>query len=298
MPEKLIDIQYQVTQDLLSSYQDLKPRLTIGDNKLTQAIEYSLLNGGKRLRPLLHRLVARMVNASIEDAKVCELALECIHAYSLVHDDLPCMDDDELRRGKPTTHIAFDEATAVLAGDALQTLAFEALTELPLSTMAERNRTLLIKVLARASGARGMCLGQSMDLDATDKHIKADELIELHQLKTGALLKASVDMAILLNDKFSDADKQHMRIFAESIGLAFQIQDDILDVTSDTTTLGKPQGSDASQNKSTFVAFYGLEGAMLELQKKQQQAMQCLAELEYNTTELAAFTDLVVTRSY
>ncbi len=294
----LQELQTQVNTDLIKSYETLKTQFHLSDSKLCEAVEYALLNGGKRIRPLLHRIVSQMLGAAVEDAKVCELALECIHAYSLIHDDLPSMDNDELRRGLPTVHIAFDEATAILAGDALQSLAFEWIAEAKLSSKADVKRAQLVSTLARSAGLRGMCLGQSLDLDGTNKKIDIDALIRLHAHKTGALLKASVLMAINISDQLPPSTTDVLAEYADAIGIAFQIQDDILDVTATTGILGKPQGSDEFLNKSTFVTHYGLEGAKLELEKKRDQAMNCLHQLNFDTEELEAFTDFMVSRKY
>lgn len=294
----LVELQKQVNNDVIDSYKRLKTQFELGDNKLIEAIEYALLGGGKRVRPLLHRIVSRLLGADENDAKVCELSLECIHAYSLIHDDLPSMDNDELRRGLPTVHIAFDEATAILAGDALQTLAFEWLSEATLTDTVALTRNHLVSTLAKSTGVRGMCMGQALDLAATDNTIDVDTLIRLHTHKTGALLKASVQMAIEISPEIHATSKQVLMTYADAIGMAFQIQDDILDVTADTGTLGKPQGSDAFSNKSTFVTHYGLEGAQTELRKKQDVALSCLNQLNGDTEELASFTDLMVSRKY
>ena len=296
--EALSDLQKQVSSDVVNSYKTLKAQFTLSNCKLIDAMEYALLNGGKRVRPLLHRITSRMLGADINDARVCELSLECIHAYSLIHDDLPSMDDDELRRGLPTVHIAYDEATAILAGDALQTLAFEWLSEATLSDYAAHKRHKLVATLAKSAGARGMCLGQALDLAGTDRSIDVDSLIRLHAHKTGALLKASVQLALDISPEIDASSEQVLVAYADAIGLAFQIQDDILDVTADTGTLGKPQGSDACLNKSTFVTHYGLQGAQSELKKKQDFAMDCLHKLDFDTGELTAFTELMVSRTY
>ncbi|MFC4701816.1 (2E,6E)-farnesyl diphosphate synthase [Glaciecola siphonariae] len=268
------------------------------DSQLLQAMRYALFNGGKRMRPLLIMLVANMLGGDQDDVDTVALAVECIHAYSLVHDDLPAMDDDALRRGKPTCHIEFDEATAILAGDALQTLAFEILANHALSDFANSKRIALISELAKASGANGMCQGQSLDLIATNEDISIDALNHLHSLKTGALLTACVRMGALICSQTSADDLANLTSFANHIGLAFQIQDDILDVISDTETLGKPQGSDQSNNKNTFVSKLGLEGAQTQLKAHHQEALHALDTLPYNTAHLKLFTDYMVTRTF
>ena len=265
-------------------------------DSLKQAMQYSLLIGGKRMRPFLVHATGEMLGVSTQDLDGPALAIEAIHAYSLIHDDLPAMDDDNLRRGHPTCHIQFDEATAILAGDALQTLAFEVLCDYPISR--ENKRIELVKIISSAAGYQGMCGGQAMDLAATNKEISQQQLEALHGKKTGAILIACVEMAIALAENVSNENKQHLLDFAKTIGLAFQVQDDILDVVSDSETLGKPQGSDQEQNKSTYPAMLGLEQAQAYLDELHQQALQALRSLPYNTQILQAFTDFVIHRTY
>ncbi|MFC3122086.1 polyprenyl synthetase family protein [Agaribacter flavus] len=296
MSETLALLQDETNAALKRSFESLASNLQYTDSYLLQAVSYSLLNGGKRMRPLLLRLTGKMLSADTQDLNVAALALECIHAYSLVHDDLPAMDDDALRRGKPTCHIQFNEATAILAGDALQSMAFECLSSMPMSEYGESKRAKLVAILSRAAGIRGMCQGQSLDLLATDKAISLEQLSELHRLKTGALIESAVSMASCLSPQASEETDEHLRKYARAIGLAFQIQDDILDVTSDTLTLGKPQGSDVENNKSTFVTHLGLQGAKEALKTQYQEALQALTQLPYNTEDLRCFTDYMVAR--
>jgi farnesyl diphosphate synthase len=257
-----------------------------------------LLMGGKRMRPFLLYATGEMLGARQEDLDVPALALEAIHAYSLVHDDLPAMDDDALRRGHPTCHIKFDEASAILAGDALQTLAFEILANAPLSEQAEKKRIALIRTLSHATGYHGMCGGQAMDLAATDHTISQGQLERLHHKKTGALLVAAVDMAAQLAPDLAPDVQPKLLAYAQTIGLAFQVQDDILDVIGDSVTLGKPQGSDQEKNKSTYPAMLGLEGAQAYLGQLHQQALQALHTLPYNTQVLESFTDFIIQRNH
>jgi farnesyl diphosphate synthase len=265
--------------------------------KLKQAMAYGLLMGGKRIRPFLIYAIGEACQADIDDLDVCAVAIECIHAYSLIHDDLPAMDDDDLRRGHPTCHIAFDEATAILAGDALQSLAFEILTRQPLSAHAEPQRLALISELARAAGYRGMCGGQAMDLASTDQQITIQQLRELHLKKTGALIKAALKMAALVTNQ--PASQQNIIAeYADAIGLAFQVQDDILDVVADTETLGKPQGSDQLANKSTYPSLLGLQHARDEALTLYSQALQALHALPYNTQLLQSFTAYIIQRDH
>ncbi|MDN4502611.1 (2E,6E)-farnesyl diphosphate synthase [Alteromonadaceae bacterium BrNp21-10] len=265
--------------------------------QLKQAMSYSLLLGGKRVRPYLVYAVGEACGANLDDLDLCAQAVECIHAYSLIHDDLPAMDDDDLRRGQATCHIAFDEATAILAGDALQTLAFELLAEGHLSPAVEPRRIALIRSLSRAAGYRGMCGGQALDLANTNKSIDLPTLQQLHQLKTGALIQSAVEMAAIISD-VSDEQRQNLIDYADAIGLAFQVQDDILDVTADTQTLGKPQGSDTQANKSTYPSLLGLRAAQEEAQRLYHQALQALDTLPYNTQNLQSFTAYIVKRDH
>jgi farnesyl diphosphate synthase len=265
---------------------------------LKQAMKYALLIGGKRMRPFLVYATGKMLSVQEKDLDGPASAIEAIHAYSLIHDDLPAMDDDALRRGHPTCHIQFDEATAILAGDALQTLAFEILCDYPLSNELAVKRIELVKIISQAAGYNGMCGGQAMDLAATDQHITQQQLEELHDKKTGALLSACVEMAIALAENITPQSKQHLMSFAKTIGLAFQVQDDILDVVGDSAVLGKPQGSDQALNKSTYPAMLGLKQAQAYLDDLHQQALQALRALPYNTQMLVSFTDFVIHRTY
>lgn len=265
---------------------------------LKAAMQHALLVGGKRMRPVLTHLVGNSLDIPRQDQLTISMAIECIHAYSLVHDDLPAMDDDALRRGQPTCHIEFDEATAILAGDALQTLAFSILADQPMSDYGASCRAQLVSVLARAAGYNGMCGGQAIDLQSTGETIDIATLTRLHRLKTGALLSACVQMITMVNASISDADRQQFIHFADIVGLAFQVQDDILDVEGEASQIGKPQGSDAAQGKNTFPALLGMEAAKQELARLHQDALQALATLPYNTDYLTAFTDLMVNRNH
>ena len=267
-------------------------------DELIDAMKYGVFGGGKRIRPLLLSIVGTMLGADEDDLDVASMSVECIHAYSLIHDDLPAMDNDALRRGKPTSHIKYSEATAILAGDALQTLAFEIILNHPLSEKNGLKRIDMAKVIAKASGVNGMCAGQSIDLIATGNGISLAQLTQLHQFKTGALLSACVSLATILAPKISDEHTKLLQTYASSIGLAFQVQDDILDVVSDSETLGKPQGSDTALDKNTFVSHLGLEGSQRFLQQLHSEALQAITYLPYNTEQLKAFTDYLVSRRY
>ncbi|ARN73469.1 polyprenyl synthetase family protein [Oceanicoccus sagamiensis] len=266
--------------------------------RLQQAMHYSLVNGGKRVRPVLVYAAANAIDpgaisASNADKVAC--AVEMIHAYSLIHDDLPAMDDDDLRRGQPTCHKAFDEATAILAGDALQSRAFELLTELeecPATTQLE-----LLKILTAASGQQGMVGGQAIDLNAVDQSIDLQHLETIHRLKTGALIRAAVAMGATLA-KASPQQLQALDQYAQAIGLAFQVQDDILDIESDTATLGKTQGADEALNKPTYPALLGLDGAKDKAQQLHQQALDALAELGENAGTLRDLSSYIISRTH
>jgi farnesyl diphosphate synthase len=298
-----------VTASLSTIQQDLQARIdqklnlfidqqTQVASDLIGAMKYSVLGGGKRIRPMLLSIIGNMLGADKDDLDVASMSIECIHAYSLIHDDLPAMDNDALRRGKPTSHIQFGEATAILAGDALQTLAFEIILNHPLSEQNSVKRIDMAKVIAKASGVNGMCAGQSIDLIATGNEISLTQLTQLHQLKTGALLSACVSLGAILATDICVEHIQLLHEYAGSIGLAFQVRDDILDVVSDSETLGKPQGSDTALNKNTFVSHLGLQGSQSYLQKLHNEALQSLASLPYNTQELKTFTNFLVSRKY
>ncbi len=273
-------------------------KLPINDDKLHQAMRYGLLIGGKRIRPYLAYITGEALGASLTDLDGIAGALECIHAYSLLHDDLPAMDDDDLRRGQPTCHKAFDEATAILAGDSLQTLAFDILANHNFSKKIQPKQIKLIQKLVSASGYQGMCGGQALDLAATNKQIDLEKLETLHSLKTGSLLEASVLMSAECSTQVTEKDKEALKKYARLIGLAYQVQDDIIDITSTEEQLGKPCGSDLAAHKSTYPALLGLQGAQQKAENLFQQALQALASLPYNTQSLADFATFIVKRSY
>ncbi|WP_372738803.1 polyprenyl synthetase family protein [Neptunomonas sp.] len=262
---------------------------------LQDAMRYALFNGGKRVRPLLVYLVNQLLNGDISKADPAACAIECIHSYSLVHDDLPAMDDDDLRRGKPTCHIAFDEATAILAGDALQCFAFELLTT------AENNadtKLQMISVLAKASGDRGMVAGQAFDLSHVDKALTLEQLKQMHAHKTGALINASIELGYLSANCTDTSLKAALLAYGDAIGLAFQVKDDILDIEGDTQTLGKPQGSDLQQNKPTYPALLGMEGAKAKLDQLHQAALDALRPFGDQGILLRQLADYIVRRTH
>jgi farnesyl diphosphate synthase len=267
---------------------------------LSQAMRYAVLDGGKRLRPLLVLAAAEAVTATDEKSTQAALraacAVELIHAYSLVHDDMPCMDNDILRRGKPTVHVKFGEAQALLAGDALQALAFELLTPSPDVVDAAVQAT-LCRVLALSAGCHGMAGGQAIDLSSVGKLLNIDELHTMHRLKTGALLQASVMMGAACGH-LSAVAWAGLQDYGAAIGLAFQVVDDVLDVTADTATLGKTAGKDADQNKPTFVSLLGLEASKAYADKLLAQALAALERSGLqNTRALQSLAHMVVNRT-
>lgn len=267
---------------------------------LHKAISYSLFNGGKRVRPILTYASGLAVADQVGtegwlalDRIAC--ALECIHAYSLVHDDLPAMDDDDLRRGKPTCHIAFDEATAILAGDALQALAFELLCDIP--QLPSATTLELVRQLARASGGNGMVLGQALDLAAVRQELQLQQLETMHRHKTGALIRASVSMGATACGA-SPAQLHALDSYAAAIGLAFQVQDDILDVTAETTALGKQQGADNERNKPTYVSLLGLDSARRKALDLHHEALAALNGFDQRAEPLRQLSAYIIERGH
>jgi farnesyl diphosphate synthase len=269
--------------------------------RLHQAMRYAVLGGGKRVRAALvyaagyasvrPGAVTRDMNESLDRAAA---AVELVHAYSLVHDDLPCMDDDMLRRGRPTLHVQYDEATALLAGDALQPLAFDLLAQMPLTPDVVVRAT---RVLAQAAGSLGMAGGQAIDLASVGKTLSQQELQQMHSLKTGALLAASVRLGGLVAGAQA-AQERCLDDYASAIGLAFQVVDDVLDVTTDTAKLGKTAGKDAAANKPTYVTLMGLEGAQSLASSLHQTARQALLPLGGTATLLGGLADFIVLRDH
>ncbi len=263
---------------------------------LHSAMRYAALSNGKRVRPLLVYAAGRALGVPPErlDGPAC--AVELIHAYSLVHDDLPAMDDDDLRRGRPTCHIAFNEATAILAGDALQTLAFKVLCRDKNLGVESGARLQMIATLALASGSRGMVGGQAIDLDAVGKELDLVQLENMHIHKTGALIRASVSLGTLSQP---DADQNMVAgldHYAKCIGLAFQVQDDILDVEGDTETIGKTHGSDQARDKPTYPSLLGVEGAKEKARQLHQDALDSIASLDEKADPLRWLADYIVER--
>jgi len=264
--------------------------------RLFDAINYSVLDAGKRLRPALTYAVGESLGTPLSLLDAPAAAIELIHCYSLVHDDLPAMDDDDLRRGKPTTHIAFDEATAILVGDALQAMAFDVLSQA--SELTAIQRLEMIRVLARAAGANGMVAGQMRDMQAQTQSITIDDLRRLHQQKTGALIEAAVSFGCLASTHASEATLHALERYGAHLGLAFQIQDDVLDITQTSEQLGKPQGSDSRNEKTTFVSLLGLEAAKAEAHKHVSLAKNLLVEQQLTADLLTDLCDYIVARTH
>lgn len=269
---------------------------TLPDSRLQAAMRHATLLGGKRMRPMLVYATGDLLGADAAALDAPASAVELIHAYSLVHDDLPAMDDDALRRGQPTVHVAFDEATAILAGDALQSLAFRQLADAPLPADA---RIAMVRELAIASGAVGMCGGQAFDIDATGRggNISLEELQRLHALKTGALLRCAVRLGAIAGHADSAASTALDR-YAEALGLAFQIRDDLLDIESDSATLGKTAGKDLAQNKATFPALMGIDASRAKLAELADVMHTALTPFGDSAALLAALARQVIARQH
>ncbi|TFI47542.1 polyprenyl synthetase family protein [Diaphorobacter sp. DS2] len=263
---------------------------------LGEAMRYAVLDGGKRLRPLLVLAACEAVGGNAQAALRAACAVELIHAYSLVHDDMPCMDNDVMRRGKPTVHVRFGEARALLAGDALQALAFELLT--PEEGVPPAMQARLCRELARAAGADGMAGGQAIDLASVGLQLSEDQLRQMHRLKTGALLQASVVMGAVCGQT-PEGTLRALSDYGAAMGLAFQVVDDVLDVTQDSATLGKTAGKDAASDKPTYVSLMGLQAARAYAGVLHTQALAALAASGLTDTRaLAALADMVVRRSH
>ena len=284
------------TQRVDAQLEQILPQPSGPAAKLYKAMRYSVFNGGKRVRPALCFAVAEAIGTSNDNTAKVAAAVEMIHAYSLIHDDLPAMDDDDLRRGVATCHIQFDEATAILAGDGLQSLAFKQLTEL--ADLPASINLQLIAILSDLAGCNGMVSGQAVDLASTGKQLSADELNYMHSHKTGALIEASVVMGALATNKASKTQIEALKQFAGAIGLAFQIQDDILDVESSTEELGKSQGSDSANHKATYTSILGIEKARSEAERLYQSSIDALDIFADSADSLRALAKFIVHRSF
>ncbi|MDO9318930.1 MAG: (2E,6E)-farnesyl diphosphate synthase [Gammaproteobacteria bacterium] len=283
----------QRIQAALSDHLEALPSSAAG---LRKAMQYACLQGGKRVRPLLVYAAARALGESLAKADIAACAVELVHCYSLVHDDLPAMDDDALRRGIPTVHIAFNEATAILAGDALLSLAFRLLSDPPSAGVSDGTSLRMINLLAAASGYEGMVSGQSIDFDAMGHTLTLEQLENMHSLKTGALISASVQLGALCTERATTAQLAALQHYSRCIGLAFQVQDDILDVISDTATLGKTQGADQALNKPTYVSLLGLEGATRKARELCDAAVDALRDFDTHADALRQIALYIVER--
>jgi farnesyl diphosphate synthase len=265
--------------------------------RLHDAMRYAVLGGGKRVRPLLAFAAGELTGANPARVEQAAIAVELIHAYSLVHDDMPAMDDDVLRRGKPTVHVEFDEATALLVGDALQSLAFEVLAQPGLVEDAA-TQVRMLQLLASASGSRGMAGGQAIDLASVGKPLELPQLEFMHILKTGALIRASVNLGALCGKPMSDADMKNLDHYAKCVGLAFQVVDDVLDSEASTATLGKTAGKDAASNKPTYVSLLGLARAKELAGELRADAHDALAGFGPEAERLKQLADYIVLREF
>jgi len=295
------DFQQQLKQYQQQSDQALRRFLPSNDTqpqRLHHAMHYVVMGGGKRIRPTLTYATGVALGVDIKTLDAPASALELIHAYSLVHDDLPAMDDDDLRRGQPTCHKQFDEATAILVGDALQALAFELLADEKNSTLNAHQRLQMMQALAQASGSEGMVGGQAIDLQAAGNFLNQNDLEAMHRKKTGALIRAAVRLGALASPHIDQQTLEQLDYYAAAIGLTFQIVDDILDVTSDTQTLGKPQGSDIASDKPTYPALLGLAGAQHHAKQVHQRALQSLEGLTGNFQTLRSLADYILQRRF
>jgi len=287
----------EVQARMESTLSRLLPAAHVAPSRLHEAMRYAALEGGKRVRPLLAFAAAQVTHAPLEKVEIAAAAVELIHAYSLVHDDLPCMDDDVLRRGKPTVHVEYDEATALLVGDALQTLAFQLLAEQRLATDAARQLE-MVKLLAVAAGSRGMAGGQQLDLESTGKTLTLPELEVMHIHKTGALIRAAVLLGAACGEPLAEAERAQLDHYAKAIGLAFQVVDDLLDAEASTATLGKTAGKDSRQGKSTYVSLLGAHRTRQLAEELRADAHAALRDLGARAARLSSLADFVVLRKF
>ena len=280
-----------------ATLQRVLPAPEIAPRRLHQAMRYAVLGGGKRVRPLLAFAAGELAGADAGRVTIAGAAVELIHAYSLTHDDLPCMDDDVLRRGKPTCHVEYDEATALLVGDALQSLAFQLLGEYRLADDM-KTQLEMVKLLAAASGSRGMAGGQAIDLESVGKSLTVPELEFMHIHKTGALIRASALLGARCGNGLGENEYGQLDLFAKLIGLAFQVVDDTLDAESSTATLGKTAGKDAKNNKPTYVSAIGIARARELAQEMRQNALDALAGFGVRALRLRQLADFIVLRKF
>lgn len=297
-PEEFKRLLSEYKQRVDSALDKWLPAIELNPENLHQAMRYSVLGSGKRVRPALVYATASALQIPLHKVDGIAAAVEIIHCYSLIHDDLPAMDDDDLRRGRPTCHRQFDEATAILAGDALQALAFHILSHDNDMTDNPAKRLKMIEILSLHSGSRGMAGGQAIDLTCVGKKIDIAQLETIHIHKTGALIRTCIQMAALSSEKTSDEQFDALDRYAKKIGLSFQVQDDILDVVGDTQTLGKPQGSDAGLDKPTFPSIIGLKQAQEKAQELHQQALEAIRKFGPEADILRTISQWFVERSH
>lgn len=271
------------------------PPVTDMPARLHEAMRYTVLGGGKRIRPLLVYAAGELFDAPRQLLTRAAVAVELIHVYSLVHDDMPCMDDDAMRRGKPTVHVRYDEATALLVGDALQAQAFSVLSQ-PDDNLHAAHQLHMVQILARAAGSVGMCGGQAIDLASVGMTLSLAELEQMHRLKTGALLRGAIMLGAAGGTTLSDAEQSALEAYALPISLAFQVVDDILDATADSATLGKTAGKDAADNKPTYVSILGLDEAHALAEKLRDDAHQALRQFGDSARRLRDIADMIVRR--
>lgn len=286
--QRLADLKQVVEQELLAYCEALET-----EEKLKEAMTYSLMAGGKRIRPILLLLAIHALGKSEQLGLSAATALEMIHTYSLIHDDLPAMDDDDLRRGKPTNHIIYGEAFAILAGDALLTNAFDVLARD--EQLSPSIRVHCIQELAQASGSVGMVSGQAADLLGEEKKLTIEQVVKIHERKTGALLKSAVRMGAIIAQA-TEHQQEQLTNYAYHLGLAFQIKDDLLDVIGDEAKIGKPVGSDEEKQKNTFVSLLGVDGAQSALEQHIHQAQEAIQKAEVNGAELRLLAEYLLNR--
>ena len=267
-------------------------------SEITKAIHYSVMNGGKRLRPQLMLLMADALKVDVSNKTIDLMAAagELIHCYSLIHDDLPAMDDDDFRRGQLSCHKKFDEATAILAGDAIQPLSLEILTSIEDTNLSDSTKSKIINVFAKACGPKGMVEGQNLDIKSESKNLNEDELDRIHFLKTGKLIEACVLSVCLLKKEIREEEIEKLIEFSEKFGLAFQIRDDILDVIGNELEIGKPVGSDQEKNKSTYASVLGITKSQLKAEKLSKDAIDILISLPYETQRLEDLCKMIIER--
>jgi len=290
LPDFVVEVQQRIQAQILTLLQSRH----YPAQHLQQAVQYVLENGGKHFRPCLIYALAHATGQSFDQVDAPALAIELLHTYSLVHDDLPAMDNDSLRRGKPTCHVAFDEATAILVGDGLQALAFQVIAEA--TTLSAEQKVACIQSLAVASGIQGMVAGQALDLSASGSSASVEQVDLIHQLKTGKLISCCIEMAIISCGITGETSIHQLRTFADCIGLAFQVQDDILDCTSSSEDIGKSAGKDAHQQKNTYISRHGLPKAQKHAASLIAKACDCVDFLHPQETLLKNLAAFVIER--